>query len=121
LRPTTGPRSTRSAALLSAMLRIFPAVLFYGIAVTMFQKLRATRKIDKQSARFTVAAGATTVFLFVLPSVSLGSVTQPWNDFYGKIRLHESGVTANACRCEQRAASSEQPLVSVGGTRVLRT
>lgn len=80
---------------LSAMLRIFPAVLFYGIAVTMVQKLRATRRIDKQSVRFTVTAAATALLLFVLPSVSLGSVTQPWQDFYGKIRLHESGVYVN--------------------------
>gem|GEM_PF-3650127 len=80
---------------LSAMLRVFPALLFFGIAVTMFQKLRATRKIDRQSARFTAVAGATALLLFVLPSVSLGSVTQPWKDFYGKIRLHESGVYVN--------------------------
>ena len=80
---------------LAAMLRIFPAVLFYGIAVSLFQKLRATRKIDKPTARFTVTAGATALLLFVLPSVSLGSVTQPWQDFYGKISLHESGVYVN--------------------------
>jgi hypothetical protein len=80
---------------LSAMLRIFPAVLFYGIAVTMFQKLRATRRIDKQSARFTVTAGVTALLLFLVPSLSLGSVTQPWKDFYGKISLHDSGVYVN--------------------------
>ena len=80
---------------LSAMLRIFPVVLFYGVAVTMFQKLRATRKIDKQTARFTVSAGATALLLFLLPATSLGSVTQPWEDFYGKISLHGSGVYVN--------------------------
>ncbi|HET8939729.1 MAG TPA: hypothetical protein VFN67_40095 [Polyangiales bacterium] len=80
---------------LSAMLRIFPAVLFYGIAVSMFQKLRATRKIDKQSARFIATAAATALVLFLLPAISLGSVTQPWKDFYGKISLHESGVYVN--------------------------
>jgi hypothetical protein len=80
---------------LSATLRIFPAVLFYGIAVTMFQKLRATRRLDKQSVRFTVTAGATALLLFLLPSVSLGAVAQPWKDFYGKISLHESGVYVN--------------------------
>jgi hypothetical protein len=80
---------------LSAMLRIFPAVLFYGIAVTMFQKLRATRRFDRQSVRFTVSAGATALLLFVLPSLTLGSVAQPWKDFYGKISLHESGVYVN--------------------------
>jgi hypothetical protein len=80
---------------LSAMLRLFPAVLFYGIAVTMFQKLRATRTVDKQTVRFTATAGATALLLFVLPSLTLGSVTEPWKDFYGKIRLHESGVYVN--------------------------
>jgi hypothetical protein len=80
---------------LAAMLRIFPAVLFYGIAVSMVQKLRATRTIDAKSVRFTVAAGATALLLFLLPSLSLGSVSQPWKDFYGKISLHESGVYVN--------------------------
>lgn len=80
---------------LAAMLRIFPAVLFFGIGVSMFQKLRATRKIDKQTARFTVTAAATALLLFLLPSVSLGSVTRPWKDFYAKISLHESGVYVN--------------------------
>ena len=80
---------------LSAMLRLFPALLFYGIAVTMFQKLRVTRKLDRQSLRFTVTAGATALLLFLLPSVTLGSVTRPWKDFYGKISLHESGVYVN--------------------------
>ena len=80
---------------LSAMLRIFPAVLFYGVAVTMVRKLRATRSIDRNTARFTGSAVATALVLFLLPSLSLGAVEQPWKDFYGKISLHERGVYVN--------------------------
>jgi hypothetical protein len=80
---------------LSAMLRIFPALLFYGIAVSMLQKLRAARELDRQTARFTLTAGATALLLLVLPAASLGSVSQPWQDFYGKISLHQRGVYVN--------------------------
>jgi len=80
---------------LSGMLRIFPFLLFYGIAVTIFKRLKATRRLDRSSARFTVSAAATALLLFLLPAVSLGGVAQPWKDFYEKISLHESGVYVN--------------------------
>jgi hypothetical protein len=80
---------------LSAMLRIFPGLLFYGVAVRMFQKLRTTRTVDRQSVRFVLAAGITAAALFALPAVSLGSVLQPWQEFYAKTSLHDSGVYVN--------------------------
>jgi hypothetical protein len=80
---------------LSAMLRIFPALLFYGVAVTIVQRVKAARTVDKLSARFVVAAAVTALVLFLLPAVSLGSVLQPWKDFYAKTSLHDSGVYVN--------------------------
>jgi hypothetical protein len=80
---------------LAAMLRVFPAVLFYGVAVTMVQRSRATRTLDKQSVRFIATAAVTGLVLFLLPAVSLGSVVQPWKDFYAKTELHDSGVYVN--------------------------
>jgi hypothetical protein len=80
---------------LSAMTRIFPAVVFFGVAITIVQKARAARTLDEQSVRFILAAGGTALTLFLLPAVSLGSVLRPWEDFYAKTRLHESGVYVN--------------------------
>ena len=80
---------------LSAMLRIFPAVLFFGVVVSIVQKVRAARSLDKSSLRFIVSAGATALALLVLPAASLGSVVQPWKDFYAKTALHDSGVYVN--------------------------
>jgi hypothetical protein len=80
---------------LSAMMRIFPGLLFYGVAVTTFRRWRATHTLDKHSARFIVTAGATALLLFVLPAISLGSVIRPWKDFYDKTSLHDSGVYVN--------------------------
>jgi hypothetical protein len=80
---------------LSAMLRIFPVVLFYGVAVTIFQKVKTTRTLDKSSKQFIFAAGVAALLLFLLPAVSLGSVLRPWQDFYAKTRLHDSGVYVN--------------------------
>jgi hypothetical protein len=77
------------------MLRIFPALLFYGVAVTIVQRVKAARTVDKLSARFVVAAAVTALVLFLLPAVSLGSVLQPWKDFYAKTSLHDSGVYVN--------------------------
>src|SRR5262249_48676929 len=80
---------------LSAMMRIFPALLFYGAAVAIFRKAKATRTVDKKSIHFIVAAGATSLILFLLPAVSFGSILQPWQDFYSKASLHDSGVYVN--------------------------
>jgi hypothetical protein len=80
---------------LSAMMRIFPAVLFYGIGVTIFQKVKTTRTVDKKFIRFILAAGLTGLVLFLVPAVQLGSVLQPWKDFAAKTALHDSGVYVN--------------------------
>lgn len=80
---------------LSAMLRLFPALLFCGVGVSLFQKLRAARRVDKQSARFTLTAALSALALFLLPATTLGSATQPWREFYEKISLHGGGVYVN--------------------------
>jgi hypothetical protein len=80
---------------LSAMIRIFPAVMFYGIAVIIFKNVRATRVLDPKFKRFILTAGVTGAVLFVLPSVSLGSLLQPWQEFSEKIAFHDAGVYVN--------------------------
>lgn len=80
---------------LAAMLRVFPALLFCGIAVAIFQHVKTTRALDKKSVRFMLTAGVTALALFLLPSVSLGSVLRPWKDFAAKTELHDSGVYVN--------------------------
>jgi hypothetical protein len=80
---------------LAAMLRVFPAVLFYGIGVAIFQKARTARSLDKKYIRFILTAGLTGLGLFLLPAVYLGSVLRPWEDFYAKTELHDSGVYFN--------------------------
>ncbi len=80
---------------ISAMLKIFPAVLFYGIGVSIVRKAKATRTIDKGSARFVLAAGMTGLALFLLPAVSLGSALHPWKEFSAKTFLHNDGVYVN--------------------------
>src|SRR5262245_5258608 len=80
---------------LSAMLRIFPAVLFCGVAVSIFRRFREARALDKNSLRFILSAGVTSLGLFLLPAVSLGSGLQPWQDFYTKTELHDRGVYVN--------------------------
>ncbi|HKU37642.1 MAG TPA: hypothetical protein VJR89_05830 [Polyangiales bacterium] len=80
---------------LSALLRIFPALLLFGVAVSMVQRARTTRTLDRKSLRFIVSAGVTALTLFLLPAASFGSVLQPWQDFYAKTSLHDSGVYVN--------------------------
>jgi hypothetical protein len=80
---------------LAAMLRVFPAVLFCGIAVIIFQQVKTTRALDKKTMRFILTAGATALALFLVPSVPLGSVLRPWKDFSAKTELHDSGVYVN--------------------------
>jgi hypothetical protein len=80
---------------LAAMMRVFPAALLYGIAVTIFQNVKTTRAVDKKHVRFIVAAGVTGLALFLLPAVSLGSVLRPWQEFLAKTELHDSGVYVN--------------------------
>lgn len=80
---------------LSAMIRIFPAALFFGMAVEILKNVRATGSVDKKHVRFVVAAAITGASLFVLPAVSFGSVLQPWKDFSEKIDLHDDGVYVN--------------------------
>ena len=80
---------------LSAMMRVFPAALFFGVAVTIIQNVKTTRSVDKKYIRFGVAAGVTALVLFLLPAVSLGSVLKPWKDFSAKAELHDSGVYVN--------------------------
>jgi len=79
---------------LSAMMRVFPALLFCGIAVSFFQKVKGTRTVDKKFKRFILAAGVTGLVLFLLPAASLGSL-RPWHDFFAKTELHDSGVYVN--------------------------
>jgi hypothetical protein len=80
---------------LSAMIKVFPAVLFYGIVVRIVQRIRTTRAVDKKVIRFTATAGVTGLVLFLLPAVQLGSVLRPWKDFAEKTALHDSGVYVN--------------------------
>lgn len=80
---------------LAAMLRVFPALLFFGIAVTILRKAKAARAIDGKSVRFILAAGATGLGLFLLPAVSLGSVVQPWKNFAANTWVHDNGVYVN--------------------------
>ncbi|HKP61752.1 MAG TPA: hypothetical protein VJV78_33710 [Polyangiales bacterium] len=80
---------------LSAMLRIFPVVLFFGVAVTIFRKWKTTRALDRNSKRFILGAALSALVLFLLPAASLGSVLQPWKEFYTKTSLHDSGVYVN--------------------------
>ena len=79
----------------SAMLKIFPAVLFYGIGVSIVRKVKATRTVDKESMRFVLAAGITGLALFLMPAVYLGSALQPWKEFSAKTALHNDGVYVN--------------------------
>ena len=80
---------------LSAMMRVFPAVLFLGIAVVIAQKLKTARTLDSKHVRFGVAAAVTGLTLFLLPAASLGSVLGPWKDFAAKTELHDRGVYVN--------------------------
>jgi hypothetical protein len=80
---------------LSAMIRIFPAALFYGMAVIIFKDVKATRALAPKLKRFILAAAVTGAALFSLPSLSLGSVLQPWQEFADKIAFHDNGVYVN--------------------------
>jgi len=80
---------------LATTIRIFPAVLFYGMAVIAFKQVRATGLVDAKLKRFILTAGVTGAVLFFLPSVSLGSVVQPWKEFSEKIAFHDRGVYVN--------------------------
>ena len=80
---------------LSAMIRVFPAVLFYGIAIVIFKNVRATGAVDKKYLRFILAAGVTGAALFLLPSAYLGSVLQPWQEFSERLAIHDDGVYVN--------------------------
>ena len=80
---------------LSAMLRVFPAALFYGMAVVIFKNAKVTGVVEKKFKRFILAAGVTGAALFLLPAVSTGAVLQPWRDFSQKIELHDRGVYVN--------------------------
>jgi hypothetical protein len=79
----------------AAMLKVFPAVLFYGIGVTIVRQVTTRRTVDKTSIRFVVAAAATALLLFALPALYLGSVLQPWQQFAAKTALHDRGVYVN--------------------------
>lgn len=80
---------------LSAVMKVFPAMLFYGIGVTIFQKVKTTRTFDKKYIRFILTAGVTGLALFFLPAVYFGSVLQPWKSFSTNMALHDSGVYVN--------------------------
>jgi hypothetical protein len=90
-------RQASAACLLtvSAMLKVFPAVLLYGAGVAITRKLATTRTVDAGSKRFVLGAGATALALFVLPAVYFGSALQPWRDFSEKTSLHDRGVYVN--------------------------
>jgi hypothetical protein len=89
-------RYASSSALLtlSAMMRIFPVVLFCGLAISFHRKVTATGTIDRKFKRFILAAGITGLLVFSLPAISLGS-GRPWIDFLAKTELHDSGVYVN--------------------------
>jgi hypothetical protein len=69
--------------------------LFYGIGVTIFQKVKTTRTVDKKYIRFILTAGVTGLVLFLLPAVYFGSVLQTWKGFSTNMALHDSGVYVN--------------------------
>jgi hypothetical protein len=79
----------------AAMMKVFPAVLFYGIGVAMVRKAKTARTVDRESRRFMLAAGVTSLALFLLPAVYFGSALQPWQDFSAKTALHDRGVYVN--------------------------
>ncbi len=79
---------------LSAMMRVFPALLFYGVAVAIVRNSK-TGAVDKKHVQFVASAGVTALALFLLPAVAYGSAWQPWKDFYSKTQLHDSGVYVN--------------------------
>lgn len=79
----------------SAMTKVFPAVLFYGVGVAIVRKVTAARTLDRESRRFILSAGATALALFLLPAVYFGSALQPWEEFVAKTSLHDSGVYVN--------------------------
>lgn len=80
---------------LSAMVKVFPAVLFLGIGVAIFRKVKTTRTVDRKYIRFILTAGVTGLALFLLPAVYFGSVLQPWKGFSQNMALHNSGVYVN--------------------------
>ena len=79
----------------AAMLKLFPAVLLYGVGVTIVQRVATARTVDRDSKRFVLAAAATALSLFLLPAIYLGSVLQPWQEFGEKTALHDRGVYVN--------------------------
>jgi hypothetical protein len=79
---------------LSAMMRVFPGVLFTGIAISCFQKVKTAGAVDEKFKRFMLAAVITGVACFLLPAVSFES-RHPWSDFVAKTELHDRGVYVN--------------------------
>jgi hypothetical protein len=80
---------------LAAMIRVFPAVLFYGVVVLAVKSFKATGKVDAKHVRFLVATAATATALFFLPATYLGSAVQPWKAFSENIGLHDDGIYVN--------------------------
>jgi len=80
---------------LSAMLRVFPAALLYGMAIAIVRRVKTTGAMDGTSKKVILTAGVTAVALFVLPAVSFGSVLQPWKEFAANTELHDRGVYVN--------------------------
>ncbi len=79
----------------SAMMAVFPVVLFYGVGVSIVRRVKTTRTLDRDSIRFVLTAGVTGLALFLLPAVYLGSALQPWTEFSAKMALHDRGVYVN--------------------------
>lgn len=90
-------RHAAAAVLLtvSAMMKIFPAVLFFGVGVVIVRKVTTARAVAPESKRFVLASGATALALLLLPAAYLGSAIQPWEDFATKTSLHDRGVYVN--------------------------
>lgn len=90
-------RYAASAAFLtlSAMIRVFPAVLFFGMAVIIFKNVRATRALDAKHKRFILTATVTGTALFLLPAATQGSVLEPWQEFSKRLAIHDDGVYVN--------------------------
>jgi hypothetical protein len=79
----------------SAMMKVFPAVLLYGVGVAIVRKVTKARTVDHESKRFVLAAGVTALALFLLPAAYFGSALQPWEQFSTKTALHDGGVYVN--------------------------
>lgn len=86
------PAAAGSLLALSAMLRIFPVVLFAGPAVVFVRHWLRDRRAPRFEWRFGAAAAATAVLLTALTLVSFRGAA-PWRDFAADIVPHSEKLT----------------------------